>query len=165
MDSSSSDNDAYMRVDNEELLEEYSPFEWYDGYANNESTEISSEWGSALCTCCRSLFSGQREALKFYKHYYYLSTLKNTARRGCHLCKMVESRVDRETTGHLPSEVMKLTFQLLPSSIADPSMAFELWFHYLRACKNPEYGEVVWGIKIIDFLPPDCMFFSPLLYD
>lgn len=155
MESSSSDNDAFMKVDDAELLEEYDASEWHDEHAREDTSKLGNTWGSMLCSSCRNVFSGEKEALKFYKHFYYLSTLRITANRGCHLCKMVRNKVDRETSNHRPSEVLRLTFQLYPSSIADEATAFELWFHYLRVAKSPEYGNVVWRIKTIDFLPTE----------
>ena len=152
MGSSSSDNDSFMKVANVELSEEYDASVWHDGDCLRPfeaQNEISS---SKFCHACQSLFSGYKETEKNYKHFYHLSTLQNTARRGCQLCALVLSKVERVNQNHRPSEIMKLTFQIYQASSQSGETAFEIWFHFLRICKGAKCGNVVWGIKTIDFL-------------
>ena len=47
---------------------------------------------------------------------------------------------------------MKLTFQIYQASSQNGETAFEIWFHFLRICKGAKCGDVVLGIKTIDFL-------------
>ena len=152
MGSSSSDNDSFMKVDTSELSEEYDASVWHDEDCLNPFEEPNGFSGSRLCHACQSLFSGYKETEKDYKHFYRLSTLQNTAKRGCQLCALVLSKVDRENQNHRPSEVMKLTFQMYQASSHNGETAFEIWFHFLRLCKGAKSGDVVWGIKTIDFL-------------
>ena len=152
MGSSSSDNDSLMKVDNVELSEEYDASVWRDEdclRAFEEPNEVSN---SKLCHACQSLFSGYKETEKNYKHFYRLSTLQKTAKRGCQLCALVLSKVERETQNHRPSEVIKLTFQIYQGSPQNGETAFEMWFHFLRICKGAKCGDAVWEIKTIDFL-------------
>ena len=151
MGSSSSDNDSLMKVDNVELFEEYDASVWHDGDCLKPFKEPNEVSSSRFCHACQSLFSGYKETEKNYKHFYRLSTLQNTAKRGCQLCALVLSKVERENQNHRPSEVMKLTFQMYQGSSHNGETAFEIWFHFLRICKGAKCGDVVWGIKTIDF--------------
>lgn len=152
MASSSSDNDSVMMVDDSDLYEDYDDSVWHDKICSRPFEEPSEIAGSKLCHACQSLFSGYKESQKHYKHYYHLSALRSTAERGCHLCTLVRSKVDRETPNHRPSEVLRLSFEIYQASPEDGETAFEIWFHFLRVCKGARYGDVVWGIKTIDFL-------------
>ena len=150
--SSSSDNDSFMKVDDSELFENYDASLWRDDTCSTPFEEPNGISSSKLCLACQSLFSGYKETQKDYKHYHRLSALRTTAERGCHLCTLVRSKVDRETTNHRPSEVLRLSFVIYQASAHDGETAFEVWFHFLRACKGARCGDVVWGIKTIDFL-------------
>ena len=152
MGSSSSDHDSFREVDDSELSEEYDDSVWHDKDCWRPFEEPVGVSGSKLCPACRSLFSGCRETEVFYKHYYRLLALRSTADRGCQLCTLVRSKVDRETKNHSPSEVLRLTFVMYQADMQDGITAFEIWFHFLRVCKGPRYGDVVWGIKTIDFV-------------
>lgn len=152
MESSSSDNDSFMKVDDDTLLEEYDDSLWHDENCEIPSEEPNGFSGSKLCLACQSLFSGCRETEKPYKHYYHLSALQMAAERGCHLCILVLSKVGRETKNHYPCAVLKSSFVIYEAILRDNITAFEIWFHFLRACKGVRYGDVVWGIKTIDFV-------------
>lgn len=151
MESSSTDNDSLMKVDDAELLEEYDGSVWHDEDCLREFEEPAGTFGSTLCYPCQSLFTGHREEQKVYKHYYRLSALRTAAERGCHLCALVRSKIDRETEHHRPSEAIKLSFEIY-QAYQYGETTFELWFHFLRLCKGAKCGDVVWGIKTIDFV-------------
>ena len=155
MGSSSSDHDSYMKVDDSELFEEYDDSVWHDKDCWRPFEEAIGVSGSKLCLACQSLFSGYKETQTFYRHYYRLAALQSTAERGCQLCILVRSKVDRETKNHSPCEVLRLTFVIYQADLKDGITTFELWFHFLRACKGLRYGDVVWGIKTIDFVLSD----------
>ena len=152
MESSESDEDSIRAVDNSELFEQYDASRWCDKDCLRPCQDQNGFRGTRLCYACQNLFTGYREEQIFYNHYYRLSSLQITALRGCRLCTLIRSKVDRETTNHRPSEVIRLTFIIYQSSHDPGFTAFEVWFHYLRVCKRSCYGEVVWGIKIIDFV-------------
>lgn len=116
MGSSSSDNDSFMTVGNAELSEEYDASVWHDGDSLKPFEEPNENSSSRFCHNCQGLFSGYKEAEKDYKHFYHLSILQKTAKRGCQLRALVLSKVDRENQNHRPSEVMKLTFQIYQAS-------------------------------------------------
>ena len=151
MGSSSSDHDSFMKVDDSEIFE-YDSSVWHDEERWRPFEEPIGVSGSKLCHACQSLFSGRKETELFYKHYYRLLTLQSTAERGCQLCTLVLSKVDRETKNHHPSEVLRLTFVIYQADMKDGITALEIWFHFLRACKGARSGDVVWGIKTIDFV-------------
>lgn len=153
MESSNSDNDSFMQVDKAESTDEYDASEWQDKSCVEAFEEPNSGLDSRLCNACRCLFSGSKAFQKNYKHYYYLSSLRSTADRGCHLCVLVRSKIDRETQNHRPSKVLRLIAELYTSSIKHNGNAFELWFHFFRNPKRVGYGNLVWGIKRMDFLP------------
>lgn len=151
--SSSSDNDSLMKADDPQLFEGYDFSVWHDEDCLRPFEAPNGiSGGSKLCHACQSLFSGYKEREKGYKHYYRLSSLKTTARRGCQLCALVRSKVDRETEKHRPSDIMSLIFVIYQASSWDGETTFEIWFHFLRICKGARGGDVVWGIKTIDFL-------------
>ena len=152
MGSSSSDNDSFMKVDDSDLFEEYDDSVWHDEDCWRSFEEPTGVSGSKLCPACQSLFSGCKETQKFYKHYYRLLALQRSAERGCQLCTLVRSKVDRETKNHGPSEVLRLTFVIYQADAKEGITAFEIWFHFLRACQGARHGDVVWGIKTIDFV-------------
>ena len=152
MGSSSYDHDSFMKVDDSELFEEYDDSVWHDKDCLRPFEESGGILCSKLCHACQSLFSGCKEKQKQYEHYYRLSALQSTAERGCQLCTLVRSKVDRETKNHRPSEVLRLIFEIYQASMEDGITAFELWFHFLRLCKRARYGDTVWGIKTIDFV-------------
>ena len=151
MESSSSDNDSLMRVDDAELFEKYDSSVWHDESCLRSFEGTAGMSGSKLCHACQSLFTGYKETQKVYKHYYRLSALRNTAERGCHLCALVRSKIDRETENHRPSQDIKLCFEIYQASQYGET-TFEIWFHFFRVCKGARCGDVVWGIKTIDFV-------------
>lgn len=136
-----------------ESTEEYKALEWQDKSCLKPFEEPNVDLASRLCYACRGLFSGSKEFQKPYKHYYYLSSLRSTADRGCHLCILIRSKIDRETQNHRLSEVLRLFAEIYPSSMKQESNAFELWFHFFRIPKRVGYGDIVWAIKRMNFLP------------
>ena len=149
MRSSSFDNDSLMKVDNVELSEEYDASVWRDEDCLRSFEEPNEVSRSRFCHVGQSLFFGYKEIEKKYRHFYQLSTLQNTAKRGCQLCALFLSNINQN---HRPSEVMKLTFQIYQASSQNGEIAFEMWFHFLRIRKGAKRGDVVWEIKTIDFL-------------
>ena len=152
MGSSSSDNDSFLNVDNAKLSEEYDASVWHDEDCFNPFEEPNENSSSRLFHACQSLLSGYKETRKDYKHFYHLSTLQKSAKRGCQLCALVLSKIDREDQNHRPSEVIRLVFKVYQASSHNGETAFEIWFQFFRICKGAKCGDVVWGIKTIDFL-------------
>ena len=159
MESSESDDDSIRAVDDSELFEQYDASLWCDKDCLRPFEDQTGLQGTRLCHACQNLFTGYKEEQIFYNHYYRLSSLQITASRGCRLCTLIRSKVDRETTNHRPSENTRLTFIIYQSSQDHGIISFELWFHYLRVCKRASYGDIVWGIKTIDFVMSDGKFF------
>ena len=82
-----------MKVDNVELSEEYDASVWHDGDCSRPFEEPNEVSSFRFCHACQSLFSGYKETEKNYKHFYRLSTLQNTAKRGCRLNEKIKITV------------------------------------------------------------------------
>ena len=156
MESSGSDNDSVMQVDEAELIEEYDASAWHDRSCTEPVEETYIHSASALCHACRDLLSGSKVFQTYYKHYYYLSSLRTAADRGCHLCSLARDKIDRETQNHQPSKVLRLIAEIYPLSREEPDgNAFQIWFHHHRTPLAAGRKCVVWGIKIFIFLPAE----------
>ena len=155
MESEGSDNDSLMQVDEAELIEEYDASEWHDKTCTEPIEETNVHAASKLCHACRDLLSGSRVFQKYYKHYYYFSSFRIAADRGCHLCSLTRSKIDRETQNHRPSEVLRLIAEIYPLSEKSDGNAFQIWFHHIRHPLAAGRKCVVWGIKIFIFLPAE----------
>lgn len=155
MESEGSDNDSLTQVDEAELTEEYHASEWHDKSCAEpvEATNVQS--ASALCHACRNLLSGNKVFQTFYKHYYYLSSFRTAADRGCHLCSLTRSKIDKETQNHRPSETLRLTAEIYPPSMKSDGNAFQIWFHHVKIPLVAGRKAVVWGVKTIVFLPAE----------
>ena len=161
MDSPSTTDDSLRRYSDSEQVEDYNESEWHDKDCTAPFANQDKPLTSKMCNACQSLFSGRKETQRQYKHYYHRSSLCITAQNGCQLCALVRSKIDRETKNHRPSEILRLEFVFYRGTWRGNVTEFELWFQYLRIPKNTNYGKVVWGIEIIDFLFSERKLASP----
>ena len=155
MESEGSDNDSLRQVDEAELIEEYDASEWHDTTCGEPVEQTNVPSASKLCLASRGLLSGSKVFQKYYKQYYYLSSLRTAADRGCHLCSLARSKIDRETQNHRPSEVLRLIAEIYPPSLKSDGNAFQVWFHHMRIPLAAGRNRLVWGVKIIVFLPSE----------
>ncbi|MDI1487504.1 MAG: hypothetical protein OHK93_006774 [Ramalina farinacea] len=116
MESEGSDNDSLMQVDEAELIEEYDALEWHDKSCTAPVEKTNVHAASALCHACRDLLSGSKDFQTYYKHYYYLSSLRTAADRGCYLCSQARNKIDKETQNHQPLKVLRLIAEIYPTS-------------------------------------------------
>lgn len=150
MDSSSSDHDSIRMLSASDLYDEEDLSLWHD-QAALEPFRISTGM-SQICNPCQNFFSEHTELQVLYRHFYHLSTLRDTAQRGCQLCILIRSKIDRETRTHSASDVLKLYFQVYPYKENGRIKHLSLWFHFLRVPKRAKYGDRIWGVKIIDLM-------------
>lgn len=161
-ESSTSDNDSCRLLDESDSSSdennEIGPrLYWLDTEALKPFLKVEDVQSgfSALCRACHSFFRGRREADIKYKHIQFLATLRDTARRGCHLCALIRNTVDRETANHYPSNILDMHLEI---SRADPEKPddSEIWYYYRKGSKRPKYGSFVQGLKTIKLVPCRC---------
>lgn len=126
MESEGSDNDSLMQVDEAELIEEYDALEWHDKSCTAPVEKTNVHAASALCHACRDLLSGSKDFQTYYKHYYYLSSLRTAADRGCYLCSQARNKIDKETQNHQPLKVLRLIAEIYPTSEKSDGNAFQI---------------------------------------
>ena len=157
-ESSTSDNDSCRMIDdsdsqseNENDASAASPW-LHEEALKKLPSENTFSGSSILCGACRRFFTGYRSTEVRYKHIRLLATLRSTARRGCRLCIMISSKIDQETFNHYAAPILNIYFDICRPSSEMPGV-LELWCHYQKGSKRPEYGSFVQGIKTIRLLP------------
>ena len=157
-ESSSSDNDSYRMMSESDSSSDENDdnkpgSSWRDRealqpFTANESSKVGF---STLCSACHAFFGGKREEDTKYKHIRFLTTLRNTASRGCSLCTLLRAAVDRETANHYPATTLNL-YLAIAGPDSKSSDAFKIWYYYRKGSKRPKYGSFVQGIKCINLV-------------
>ena len=159
VESSSSDNDSYRMLSDSDSSSgqddsDASHSTWLDQEALQPFNYIeTAETGlSVLCGACHSFFRGKKEVETKYKHIQLLTTLRDTARRGCRLCTMILGKVDRETANHFAADTLNIYLEIDTFPPNDDTR-FDIFYYYRKGSKRRRYGNFVQGTKIIRFFP------------
>ena len=159
VESSSSDNDSYRMLSESDWSSDQdntnsSHLAWLDQMALQpfHHLDMKKTGLSSLCGACHSFFGSKKKADIKYKHIRFLATLRDAARRGCHLCTLILGKVDRETANHYPAKVLSIHLEI-NRSFADNEVLYDIWYYYRKGSKRPRYGKFVQGIKVIRCVP------------
>ena len=90
--------------------------QWLDDLAKQPIPESQAARGSdedaervsTLCQACHAFFSGPKQWTFPHRHLRFLESFRSAAGRGCHLCAVVQSRIDDEAQAVGPDEELQL---------------------------------------------------------